>query len=152
STTLKVLVKLLCLLTFLAGELYSQPTEVPPNISGSQTWTKTGSPYNVRQYTVIEENATLIIEPEVSMQFFNSDGIDVFGKINIKGAKSDSVRFINKVPLFGDDPNMFNLKKEATFALQYGKIENASTFINCMGIDSFAISHSFFRDCVFPIY
>ncbi|GAF98502.1 unnamed protein product, partial [marine sediment metagenome] len=52
-----------------------------PIISQDETWTKNNSPYFINQNTFISENITVVIEPGVSIRFFDNTYLKVSGSI-----------------------------------------------------------------------
>jgi len=87
---------------FIHFQAFSQTTINGGNISG--TWTKSASPYIVRGVTQIPNNATLTIEPGVTVDFRGMYKMIVKGRIIAKGLPNDSIRFINSSPRFDTIP------------------------------------------------
>ncbi|MDP2665307.1 MAG: right-handed parallel beta-helix repeat-containing protein, partial [bacterium] len=61
-------------------------------ISENTVWTKTDSPYIVQGWLMVDQGATLSIEPGVVVQF-DSGGIDVLGRLLVKGTSDEPVTF-----------------------------------------------------------
>jgi hypothetical protein len=83
-----------------AAPFASQGTSVGGYISANTTWTLDGSPYIVAQPVTVEEQATLIIEPGVEVQFANEGaGLWVHGALNANGKATSPIRFTSNATI-----------------------------------------------------
>jgi hypothetical protein len=66
------------------------------SLSLDTTWTKSGSPYILRGEVVVEEGATLTIEPGVKVRGTEGASLVVRGVLRVEGAHGDPVVFSRK--------------------------------------------------------
>lgn len=69
-------------------------TEVSGIISSDTTWVLENSPYIVTDNILVDENASLVIEPGVEVRFNREKYIQVMGHLNAIGTKENPIRFV----------------------------------------------------------
>ncbi len=75
-------------------KLTDQKTEVSGVLSGDKlTWTVDKSPYLVTGSVMVEQGATLTINPGVDVQFAGSYGITVEGTLKAEGTETEKIKF-----------------------------------------------------------
>lgn len=68
-------------------------TNVGGTLSTNATWHSSGNPYVVTTPLVVDSNATLTIQPGVSVQVYSDAGIIVYGRLNAEGTSSNEITF-----------------------------------------------------------
>ena len=82
---------------------FSQTSVTTGPVSG--TWTHEGSPYNVEGDIIIEDGATLVINPGVTVSFAGMKSLTVAGRLLAIGNETDSIVFTtDDLPMAGGNP------------------------------------------------
>lgn len=92
----KGLLSCLCVLTALllsVGNDVIADTDVSGFIFEDTVWTKAKSPYIVKDGIVVDDGATLTIEPGVTVKFEGNKAIEIDGKLLAKGKKDKKITF-----------------------------------------------------------
>ena len=77
----------------LTINLLQAQTNVSGNITTNTTWTKAASPYNLTSNVIVDNGATLTIEPGVVVEAKGHIYLSVLGKIIAVGTEADSIYF-----------------------------------------------------------
>ena len=77
----------------LSINLLQAQTNVSGNITTNTTWTKAASPYNLTSNVIVDNGATLTIEPGVVVEAKGHIYLSVLGKIIAVGTETDSIYF-----------------------------------------------------------
>ena len=73
--------------------LLQAQTNVSGNITTNTTWTKAASPYNLTSNVIVDNGATLTVEPGVVVEAKGHIYLSVLGKIIAVGTEADSIYF-----------------------------------------------------------
>ncbi|MDO8692314.1 MAG: Ig-like domain-containing protein, partial [Dehalococcoidia bacterium] len=123
----------------------------PGTLKGAHTWEYTGIPYILTAEESVEVSSTLTIQPGVEMQFQESSGLTVNGRLNASGTASQPITFTasTRQPGWWDGVNVIGTAEEPTAGviLNYATIEYGGGYANVYveyGVAS--ISHSIIRN------
>ena len=84
------------ILTLILSIVFSQPafaTDVSGTITSNTTWSLANSPYVVKSNLLVEESATLAIDPGVEVQFDGNYAILIEGLLLASGTSADKIVF-----------------------------------------------------------
>lgn len=112
--------------TFVTGGIYTDAT-----------WSKSGSPYIVKDSVVIFDNATLTIDAGVTVIFYPGATMRLRGNLSAIGTKSDSIRFTGSIKEMGSWEGIYATSKDLTanahqITMDYCIGEYATRFVDLL--------------------
>ncbi len=118
--TLRIFAFSLFLLLLPAGVVRAE-TIVDADITSDTTWDTAGSPYIVRDMTIIGPQATLSIKPGVEVQMGPEGGFEVVGAIHALGTEKNPISFSSNGSWYGIAFDSL----DATSSLSHVRVEGA---------------------------
>lgn len=121
---------------FNCSKFYAQ-TSVSGAIYADATWSKSGSPYTVKDSVVIFDNVTLTIDAGVVVIFDRGATMRLRGNLSAIGNKSDSIRFTGAIKTMGSWEGIFVTSKNLSanahqVTMDYCIGEYATRFIDLL--------------------
>ncbi|MCM1990606.1 NosD domain-containing protein [Oceanirhabdus seepicola] len=103
-----------------------EATEVSELISKSTTWSKKYSPYIVEGNVLVDEGATLKIQPGVEVIFDGNYYLDIKGKIIAQGSEKENIKFSS-----GTNIRWKGIKIESAYnKMKYCVVENSENGVH----------------------